>query len=46
MKVENNKIVEATEGELYKFWLDRGYDDIMDFVSFLRRMKELGVKVK
>lgn len=46
MKIENNKIIEATEGELYKFWLDREYDDIMDFVSFLRKMKELGVKVK
>lgn len=45
MKIENNKIVEVTEGELYAYWLKR-YDDVMDFVTFLCHMKKAGVKIK
>lgn len=44
MKIENNKIVEATEIELYEYWLKR-YDDVMSFTDFKDQMIELGVKI-
>lgn len=46
MKVENGKIVEATEGELFSLYLDRGMDDIMDFHEYRRRMEAAGCAVK
>jgi hypothetical protein len=45
MKIENGFIVEATESELFKYYLTRGYDDIMPFDLYLERMKEAGVNV-
>ena len=33
MKIHNNKIVEATEDELFSIYLDKGYDDIMSFTD-------------
>lgn len=46
MKTKNGKIVEATEGELFGFYLDRGYDDCMDFHEYKARMKEAGCEIK
>lgn len=42
MKVENGKIVEITEDELFGLYLKRGMDDIMDFNEYTRRMKASG----
>lgn len=45
MKIENNKIVEATEEELYTVYLDRGYDDIMPFTLYLHSCRVNGTKI-
>lgn len=45
MKVENGKIVEATEDELFSLYLDRGMDDVMDFHEYKRRMQNAGCEV-
>lgn len=42
MKVENNKIIEATEDELFDLYLKRDMDLIMDFNEYKRRMKSAG----
>ena len=34
MKCINGKIVEASENELYRIYLDRGWDDVLSFVEF------------
>lgn len=44
MNIKNNKIISATEIELYEYWLLR-YDDIMSFSDFKETMLELGVKI-
>ena len=44
MKVENGKIAEATESELFEHYLKSGYDDIMSFTDYKRRCVELGTK--
>lgn len=44
MKIENNKIVEATEDELYVYWLEH-WDNLYAFDEYLQRMKDLGVKI-
>ena len=46
MKIENGKIVEITEGELFGLYLDRGMDDCMDFHEYRRRMEAAGCVVK
>ena len=46
MKIENGKIVEATEGELFGLYLDRGMDDCMDFYEYRHRMEAAGCVVK
>ena len=46
MKIENGKIVEATENELFSLYLDRGMDDIMDFHEYRYRMEVAGCAVK
>ena len=46
MKTENGKIVEITEGDLFKLYLDRGMDDIMDFNEYRHRMEAAGCVVK
>jgi hypothetical protein len=38
-------IVEATESELFKYYLTREYDYVMPFDLFLEKMKESGVEV-
>lgn len=45
MKVENDKIVEATEDELFDYYLTRGWDDVMSFPDYLEKMKSAGVRV-
>lgn len=45
MKIENGIIVEATEAELYDYWLSRGFDDIYSFTNFMNMMKDAGTKV-
>lgn len=42
MKVENNKIVEATEDELFDVYLERGLDDIMSFTAYKEAIKRNG----
>ena len=42
MKIENNKIVEITESELFELYLRRGVDEIMDFNEYKTRMKNAG----
>lgn len=45
MKIENEKIVEITENELFKLYLDREMDDIMDFNEYKWRMEKAGCTV-
>ena len=44
MKVKEGKIVEATEAELYSYWLTH-FSEIIDFNFYLWRCRELGVKI-
>lgn len=46
MKVEDGKIVEATENELFGLYLERGMDDVMDFHEYRRRMEKAGCRVR
>lgn len=46
MKIENGKIVELTEGELYSLYISRGYDDCMDFHEYKARMEKVGCVIK
>ena len=46
MVVENGKITEITESELFSLYLDRGMDDIMDFREYRHRMEKAGCVVK
>ena len=45
MKVENGKIIEATEIELFENYLKLGFDDIFDFHTYKRRCESAGVKI-
>lgn len=45
MKVENGKIVEVTENELFSLYLERGMDDVMDFHEYRWRMEKAGCGV-
>lgn len=42
----NNKILEATENELFRYYLRAGWDDIYSFTEYKRLMQEHGVKIK
>ena len=44
VKIENDKIVEATEDELYDYWLTR-WSELYSFSSYLKMMKDKGVQV-
>lgn len=46
MKIENGKIIEITESELFSLYLDRGMDDIMDFHEYKHRFESAGCTVK
>lgn len=41
MKIENGKIKECTENELFSFWLMH-YSDIMSFNDYMRACKDHG----
>ena len=45
MKIENGKIVQATEDELFGVYLARGFDEIMSFVEYKERCEAAGTKV-
>lgn len=45
MKIENGKIIEATRDELYRRWLDDGWDMMMPFEEYVYHLKNAGVKV-
>jgi hypothetical protein len=45
MKIKNGKIAEATEAELFKCYLSRGYDDIMPFTEYKRQCVKYGTKI-
>lgn len=45
MKVENGRIVEATESELRNYWLTKGLDDIYSFPEYLEKMQKARVKI-
>lgn len=45
MKIVDNKIVEATENELFDVYLRKGYDDIMSFREFVYRCKMAGTVI-
>ena len=36
MKVVDGKIAEATENELYEYWMERELYDVIDFGGFLQ----------
>jgi hypothetical protein len=46
MKVENGKIVQITEPELYSLYLEREMDTIMDFGEYKFCFKEAGCIVE
>lgn len=45
MKVIEGKIIEATETELYKKYLDEEYYEIYSFTEFLQRCEAQGVTI-
>lgn len=45
MKIENNKIIEATENELFSLYLKSNWSDFIDFYEYMRRMEKTGVKI-
>ena len=45
MKIENEKIIEATENELFDLYLKREMDDIMDFNEYKRQMNNAGCTI-
>ena len=45
MKIENGKIVEATELELYDYYLAREWFEVYSFPHYKRLCKELGEKI-
>ena len=45
MKIENGKIVEATEVELFKEYLKNEWDLIMPFDEYMAKMQKCGVTI-
>lgn len=45
MKVENGIIVECTENELFKYYLEQEWDNIYSFPDYMNRCILLGTKV-
>ncbi len=42
MIIKDGKIAEATESELFDYYLSRGFDDIMPFKFYMERCEGLG----
>ena len=45
MKIKNGKIVEATELELYDYYLAREWFEVYSFPHYKRLCKALGMKI-
>lgn len=45
MTIKDGKIKRATEDELFGVYLMRGFDDIMPFVEYKTRCKDLGTEI-
>ena len=45
MKVENGKITETTEAELYEYYLTRDWFELYDFQRYVRLCKENGTRI-
>ena len=45
MRLESGKIVEATENELFEYWLQQGYDDFIPFDTFKWKCEKNGTKI-
>ena len=45
MIIKNGKIAEATEAELFNYYLSRGFDDIMPFKYYMERCESLGTVI-
>ena len=45
MKVENGKIIKATESELLDKWLDEDWCELMSFPEYLLNVKNNGTTV-
>ena len=46
MKIVKGKIVEATESELYDYYLTRDWDTVCDFPTYKRLCAENGTTIK
>ena len=45
MTIRNGKIVKTTIPELFEYYLQRGFDDIMDFNEYMMKCENLGTKI-
>lgn len=45
MEIVNGKITQATQSELYSYYLTREIDDVLSFQDYLRQMKECGTVI-
>lgn len=45
MKIENGKIAEATESELYDYWLAREMYDLYSFTKYKLLCQDAGTKI-
>ena len=45
MKIKNGKIIEATEAELFNYYLTSGYAEFMNFYDYRDRCVALGTKI-
>lgn len=45
MKVENGKVIEATERELLKLYFEKEYEDFMSFKEYIIQLKDMGVNI-
>lgn len=45
MEVKCGKIIEATDIELFEYWLESGWCDVYSYTDYKNRVKELGTRV-
>ena len=45
MTIQDGKIVEATDSELFEYYLTRDWDLVMSYQDYKRECKERGLKV-
>lgn len=45
MEVKNGKIVEATDIELFGYWLESGWCDVYSYTDYKNRVKKLRTRV-